>query len=72
MDDLEIDATAVLLEQRLVAQAVAEMGFWALVSVEGDIGGLDKDNQAGGDCRFQTLSNFIHILSDPKTGHKML
>lgn len=28
-----------------VAQAVAEMGFWELVSVEGDIGGLDKDNQ---------------------------
>lgn len=45
VDDLEIDPTAVLLEQRLVAQAVLEMDFWALVSVEGDLEGLDKDSQ---------------------------
>lgn len=51
MGDLEIDPTAGLMEQRLMAQAVAELGFWALVSVRGDLGGLDKDHQ--GWCRLQ-------------------
>lgn len=32
VDDSKTDPTSVLLEQRLVAQALAEMGFWLSVS----------------------------------------